>query len=185
MPLCMTALTSRPHTPLGRQLHHEKAGTRRRRASRRGFTIIELLVVLVVVSLMMMIAMRPLNRSRLVTNARSARVEAAQGLALARSAAVARGCRSVFHMTRGAIGPMWVTSCRGNTVGAAGAAVDTLGRMDSLSKRFGVTVSGTADSVEYDARGLSVGFTTAAFAFQSGTGVRDSLTVTALGRVAQ
>ena len=171
-------------TPLARRGHEISAQGRGGRG-RTGFTIIELLVVLVVVSLMMMIAIRPLNRSRLVTNARSARVEAAQGLALARSASVARGCRSVFHITRGAVGQMWVTSCKGNAVGAVGTAVDTLGRMDSLSKRFGVTVSGTADSVEYDARGLSVGFSTAAYAFQSATGVRDSLTVTALGRVAQ
>jgi Tfp pilus assembly protein FimT len=147
--------------------------------------MIEMLVVLVVASLIMLIALRPLNRSRQVTNARSARVEAAMGLALARSAGVARGCNSVFHLTRGSVGQMWVTSCKSTTIGSAGTIVDTLGRIDSLNKRFGVTVSGTADSVQYDSRGLSVGFATAAFAFQSATGIRDTLSITALGRVAQ
>jgi len=150
-----------------------------------GFTMIEMLVVLVLVSAIMMIALRPLNRSRLATNARSARVEASQGLALARTAAVARNCRSVFHLTRGTVAPMWVTSCKASTIGAAGTTVDTLGRIDSLSVRFGVSVSGTTDSVIFDSRGLSQGYTSAAFGFQSATGVRDTLTITAVGRVVQ
>lgn len=162
-------------------LQFQRAGLMRR----RGFTMIEMLVVLVLVSLIMVIALRPLNRSRLATNARSARVEASQGLALARTAAVARNCPSVFHLTRGSVGPMWVTSCKTATIGSPGTTLDTLGRIDTLSKRFGVTVSGTADSVIFDSRGLSQGYTSAAFAFQSATGVRDTLTVTAVGRVSQ
>src|SRR5260221_11694858 len=102
--------------------------------------MIEMLVVLVLVSAIMMIALRPLNRSRLATNARSARVEASQGLALARTAAVARNCRSVFYLTRGAGAPLWVTSIKGSTVGAAGTTVETLGRVRSPSARLCVSL---------------------------------------------
>lgn len=155
--------------------------------ARRAFTLTEIVVVLVFIGLMLMIAMRPLNRQRQVINARSARVAASQGLALARSAAVARGCTAVFHLNVTATpnSKMWVTACKAITIGRAGATVDTLGRIDTLSNRFGVTVTGTADSVRYDARGFSVGYTSGAFAFSAASNVRDTLTITAMGRVSQ
>jgi Tfp pilus assembly protein FimT len=149
-----------------------------------------MLVVMVMIGTMLAIALRPLNRSRQKINARSARVEASMGLALARSAAISRGCISVFHLqVNGTItdpnSKMWVTSCKATTIGVAGTTVDTLGRIDTLSKRFGVTVSGTADSIRYDSRGFTVGYASGAFAFAAATGVRDSLTINAMGRVAQ
>ena len=151
------------------------------------FTLIEMLVVLVIIGAMLAIALRPLNRQRQVINARSARVAASQGLALARSAAVARGCTAVFHLNVVATpnGKMWVTACKAMTVGRAGAAVDTLGRIDTLNTRFGVTVTGTADSVRYDARGFSVNYTSGAFAFSAATTARDTLTINSMGRVSQ
>jgi prepilin-type N-terminal cleavage/methylation domain-containing protein len=155
-----------------------------------GFTLVELCVVLVVVGVMLTIALRPLNTQRLKMNARSARVVAAQGLALTRSSAISRGCATVFHLqVSNSVtvpnGKMWVTACKATTIGRAGASVDTLGRIDTLSQRFGVTVSGTADSIIYDSRGFSANNTSGAFAFSAGTGARDTLTITPLGRVAR
>jgi prepilin-type N-terminal cleavage/methylation domain-containing protein len=154
---------------------------------RRGFTLLEMMIVLLIVGLLFAIAIRPLNTQRRKLNARSARVAASQGLALARSASIARGCVARFHLNVTATpnSKMWVTVCKATTIGRVGAAIDTLGRIDTLSGRFGVTVSGTSDSVSYDARGFSVGYTSAAYAFRAGTGARDSLTVSPMGRVAQ
>lgn len=152
--------------------------------------MIEMLVVMVMIGAMLAIAMRPLNRTRQKLNARSARVAMSQSLALTRSAAVSRGCIAVLHLqvTANASNPngkMWVTACGASTIGRPGALVDTLGRIDTLSKRFGVTVTGTADSVRYDARGFTVGYASGAFAFSAGTGARDTLTITSMGRVKQ
>lgn len=156
-------------------------------SGQRGFTLVEMLVVLVIIGVMMTIAIRPLNRQRQAINARSARVAASQGLALARSAAIARGCTAVFHLNVTATpnSKIWVTACKATTIGRAGAAIDTLGRIDTLSNRFGVTVTGTADSVRYDARGFSVSYVSGAYAFAASSSVRDTLTITAMGRVAQ
>ena len=149
--------------------------------------MIELILVLTIVGIMLAIAIRPLNRQRQVINARSARVAASQGLALARSAAIARGCTAVFHLNVAAApnSKMWVTACKASTIGRAGAALDTLGRVDTLSNRFGVTVTGTSDSVRYDARGFSMNSTSGAFAFTAAATARDTLTITSLGRVGQ
>jgi prepilin-type N-terminal cleavage/methylation domain-containing protein len=156
----------------------------------RGFTLLELMVVLVIVGTMLSIGLRPLTLQRSKTNARSARVMASQGLATARSAAISRGCVSVFHLqvsnsAGNPNGKIWVTSCKATTIGRVTATVDTLGRIDTLSNRYGVTVTGTADSVMYDSRGFSVNYTSGAYAFSAGPRARDTLTINSMGRVGQ
>ena len=153
----------------------------------RGFSLLELMVVVAIIGTMLTIAIRPLTRQRNKANARSARVMVSQGLATARSAAIGRGCVSVLHLNVAATpnGKMWVTSCKATTIGRATTALDTLGRIDTLSQHFGVTVTGTTDSVRYDSRGFSVNFASAAYGFTGGPGARDTLTITSMGRVAQ
>ena len=102
--------------------------------------------------------------------------------------AISRGCVAVLHLqvntsASNPNGKMWVTVCRATTIGRAGAVIDTLGRVDTLSKRFGVTVTGSADSVRYDARGFTVNYVSGAFAFATAAGVRDTLTINSMGRV--
>jgi prepilin-type N-terminal cleavage/methylation domain-containing protein len=157
------------------------------RRVREAFTLMEMMITLVIVGIMLAIGLRPLNQQRLKINARSARVEASMGLALARTTAMARGCVAVFHLNVAGTpnSAMWVTACKASTIGRVGAGVDTLGRIDTLNKRFGVTVTGTADSLRYDSRGLTVGYASGAYAFSAGAGARDTLTVNPMGRVAQ
>jgi prepilin-type N-terminal cleavage/methylation domain-containing protein len=158
-----------------------------RNGAARGFTLLEMMVVLVIVGTMMAIAIRPLATQRNKTNARAARVMMSQALATTRAAAIARGCVSVLHIYTSSTpnGQMWVTSCKATTIGRATAVLDTLGKVDTISKHFGVTVSGSAETVSYDARGFSVNYTSGGYAFSGGTGARDTLTINSMGRVAQ
>jgi hypothetical protein len=70
-----------------------------------------------------------------------------------------------------------VTVCK-----TSGPGIDTLGSVDDLKERYGVTVSATRDSIQFDPRGLSLGN-------QSGTVVvsnavaADTIVVNAVGRV--
>jgi prepilin-type N-terminal cleavage/methylation domain-containing protein len=162
-------------------------GRSARRGWAPGFTLLEMMVVLVIVGVMLAIAIRPLARQRNKTNARAARVMMSQALATARAAAVARGCVSVLHVNVSTPpnGKIWVTSCKATTIGRATTVLDTIGKVDTIGKHFGVTVTGSADSVRYDARGFSVNYTSAGYAFSGGTGARDTLTINTMGRVAQ
>jgi hypothetical protein len=76
-------------------------------------------------------------------------------------------------------GAMWVTACR-----TAGAGLDTLGGMDNLYDRYGITLSASRDSIQFDPRGLSLGNQSATIAFTN-TLATDTITINAVGRVAR
>jgi prepilin-type N-terminal cleavage/methylation domain-containing protein len=142
-----------------------------------GFTVIELLWVIVLMGLMAMLGIPRIRDAVQKQNVRGARVAAVAHVVTARNAAVQRGCRATVHMRSS--GAMWVTACR-----TAGAGVDTLGGVDNLYDRYGVTLSATRDSIQFDPRGLSLGNQSAMISFTN-TLATDSITVNAVGRVVQ
>ena len=142
-----------------------------------GFTIIELLWVIVLMGLMAALGIPRIRDAVQKQNVRSARVAAIAHVVTARNVAVQRGCRATVHLR--STGAIWVTACQ---ISAAG--LDTLGGVDNLRDRYGVTLSSTRDSVQFDPRGLSLGNQSATVRFSNALAA-DSITINAVGRVAQ
>lgn len=142
-----------------------------------GFSLIELLIVIVVLGVMATVGVPRVRGALLKQNVRSARVAAVSQVVKARSVAVQRGCRGVVHLRD--TGAIWVTACR-----TTGAGVDTLGSVDNLRDRYGVTLSSTRDSVQFDPRGLSVGNQSASIVVANAVAT-ETISINAIGRVTQ
>jgi prepilin-type N-terminal cleavage/methylation domain-containing protein len=152
--------------------------------SKRGFTFIEIMIVMVIIGVIASFGIPRIRDSILKVNIRSARVGFSLLAVKARQAAVARGCRGVMHITSGTNGTVWVTVCKLTATGNVGAAVDTLGSVEQLASRYGVSIASTVDSIQYDPRGISIGYTQAIVRFTaSGTSYMDSTVVNAIGKV--
>ena len=153
----------------------------RRLFARRGFTLPEILLVLSLMAIVSMMGFRSMNTAIKKANVRAARVTTVTNVAKARSAAVSRGCLTVFHVSAGS---EWITACKVSTVGAPGLASDTLGRIDDVASRYSVTISQTADSIMYDARGIRTPLTASVIRFVN-SALTDSISVNAAGKVAR
>jgi len=152
--------------------------------NKRGFTFIEILIVMVIIGVIASFGIPRIRDSMLKVNIRSARVGFSMLAVTARQAAVARGCRGVLHITTGTSGSVWVTTCKLTATGNAGTAVDTIGVPTGLASRYGVSIASTVDSIQYDPRGISIGYTRAVVTFTaSGTSYTDSAVVNAIGKV--
>jgi len=97
-------------------------------------------------------------------------------LAVARSAAASRGCRSLVHVVDGASARSWVTTCP-----TVGTGVDTIGTVEQLSDRYSVSVVSSVDSISFSPNGLAFGAGWASFEFTR-VGYSDSLAVSPLGK---
>jgi prepilin-type N-terminal cleavage/methylation domain-containing protein len=143
--------------------------------SRSGFTVIELLWVIVIMGVMGALAIPRIRGALQKQNVRSARVAGVAHIVKARAAAVQRGCRATVHVRSS--GLIWVTACK-----TAGPGIDTLGSVDDLHERYGVTLLTTRDSVQFDPRGLSLGNQTDTVVVRNAVAT-DSIVVNAVGRV--
>ncbi|HYT03943.1 MAG TPA: hypothetical protein VEM13_03590 [Gemmatimonadales bacterium] len=119
---------------------------------RSGFTTIEMIIVVIMIGIIVAFGFPKLHGVLDKTNVRSARVAVGTYAAMARSAAIQRGCQAAVHFAYGTSSSVWVTSCRPLT-----GAIDTIGPVENLYAHFNVTLSATPlDSVRYDPRGLSL-----------------------------
>jgi len=155
-----------------------------RMANRRGFNLLEMIVVMVVIGLLIAISAPRIKDGLEKINVREAKVSMANYVARTRGSAVARGCRTVMHMTQGTAGKVWITSCKPSDVGRS-LAVDTIGTVDNIAAKFGVNLSSTVDSIAFDRRGISTSFafSTIRVTGTSYTAVKDSLRVNPNGKV--
>ena len=152
--------------------------------NKRGFSLVEILVVMVIMAVIASVGIPQIRDAIQKTSIRSARVGFSLLAVKARQAAVSRGCRGVLHITGGTSGTVWVTACKLTATGNVGTAVDTLGAVEQLAARYGVSISTTVDSIQYDPRGLSIGYTQAIVRITaSGTSYMDSTVVNAIGKV--
>ncbi len=152
--------------------------------NRRGFNLVEMIIVMIVVGLVIAISAPRIKDGMEKINVREAKVSMANYVARTRGSAVARGCRTVLHMTQGTAGKVWITSCKASDVGRS-LAVDTVGTVDQIASRYGVNLSSTVDSIAFDRRGISTSFafSTIKVTGVSYTSVKDSIRVNPNGKV--
>jgi prepilin-type N-terminal cleavage/methylation domain-containing protein len=147
---------------------------------RLGFTLVELALVLVLMGLVIAMALPKLRTAWARFNVRAARIAFDAVAARARAAAVQRGCVSTLNFTSGSSGNVWVTACPAS----GSAASDTVGPMEFLGTRYGVSLSSSQSSVRYDPRGVSVGGQTVTVLFTASAGGKtDSAMINRLGKV--
>ena len=145
----------------------------------RGFTLIETLIVLIFVGALAAFSLPRIASLGVKINVRSARVAFGNLAVKARAAAGQRGCKATLNFTTGSAGVVWVTVCK---IGQSGT--DTLGRVEPLAARFGVSIGSTSSSLAYTPRGISVGYQSLTATFTSGSGgYTDSTVINQLGKV--
>ena len=145
--------------------------------SKRGFTFIEILVVFVVMGIVVAFSIPRLRDAIQKTNVRGAKVAIGNLMIKARAVAVARGCTATVAFTSGATGTVSITVCNVNGTGS-----QVLGGVDSVAARYSVTMTPSASSLQYDARGLSVGYSTLTVLLKSNS-FSDSVVINQLGKV--
>jgi prepilin-type N-terminal cleavage/methylation domain-containing protein len=142
-----------------------------------GFTLLELMVVVILIAVLTTLALPKLTTAAQKANIRSTRIELSTMVTRARAAAIQRGCVDSLHLNSSSA---WVTACK-----VVGTGRDTVGPVDKIGKRFGVTLGGKTD-FGFDPRGLLVGFSggTITIAGSGGnTGFSDSVVVNNVGKV--
>ena len=148
---------------------------------RRGFTLIEMLVALVVVSLVLIIGLPKFTSAMTAQNLRGSRTTVINMLVKARSASLTSNRLTWLKVSTG--GKAWIIA-RPRLTPAAGSDADTLGLVEDLNKRYGITISTTnADSVGFDPRGIaSLAASSVVFTVNK-SGHSESITIDKLGRV--
>ena len=114
----------------------------------RGFTLIEILMVLVVVGIMMRIGLPFLRTGTNKSSVRGAMDAVASMHARAKAIAIQRGRIAGIVMNPSA-GTMFIAAR--NT---GGTAWDTVGRVENMRNRFGVTFTTTQNAIAFSPRGI-------------------------------
>jgi type IV fimbrial biogenesis protein FimT len=148
---------------------------------RRGFTLIEMLVALVVVSLVLLIGLPKFTSAITAQNLRGSRTTVVNMLAKARAASTESNRLTWVKVSTG--GKAWIIA-RPRLVAAGTSDADTLGLVEDLNKRYGITISTTgADSVGFDPRGVASLAASSVVFTVSKSGHSESITIDKLGRV--
>jgi Tfp pilus assembly protein FimT len=146
------------------------------RPRQSGYTVFELLLVCTIIGAVAAMTIPRVKEPLVREQVRGARRGMVTHIAMARGAAASRGCRSVVHIVSGANARAWVTTCQ-----AAGAGVDTVGAVERIGTRYGVSVQASVDSVQFAPNGIAIGAGWSKFVFTKST-VTDSLSVSPLGK---
>ena len=143
-----------------------------------GFTMLELMVVVILIAVLTTLALPKLTTAAQKANIRSTRLELSTLTARARAAAIQRGCVDSLHINST---QAWVTACK-----VSGTGRDTVGPVDNIGKRFGVTLSSATTNYGFDPRGILVGFAGGTIVITGtggNSGFSDSVVINNVGKV--
>ena len=147
-------------------------------ASRKGFTLIEVMIVIVVAGLLFLIGLPRLRDAVARNNVYQARVAVSALYARARAVSIEQG--RLGYLARN--GNRITVLVRVAPTGAAWA--DTIGVVEDLNARYGVTVTATDDTIRFDPRGFGMNDTPESIAV-SRDGIADTVFISAFGRIQQ
>jgi len=150
----------------------------RTRLRPRGFTLIEMVIVIVLIGALLAVAIPRLVGATDKTSVRSAKDAISALNAVAKSAAIQRGRTARLVLVSGS-GTALVVAAK-----TTGTGVDTVGKVENLNSRFGVSFTTTQDTISYSPRGIGSNPTGTTIIVSKGT-FSDTVTVTAAGRLQQ
>jgi prepilin-type N-terminal cleavage/methylation domain-containing protein len=142
----------------------------------RGFTFVEMLIVMVLMSAVMAMAFPRLQDVAVKEAVRGARLAVGTQLAKARGAAATRGCAATLHVVQGSSARVWITSCP-----TTGTGIDTVGAVEFLSSKHGVTVASTLDSITFAPSGIAMAANWNVMRFAK-SAYADTLSISPVGR---
>jgi len=145
--------------------------------TRRGFTLIEILMVVTLVGILFTVAIPFFRTATSKQSVRSAMAAISAMHARAKSIAVQRARTTQLVLDAGA-GTAVILSTQ------VGGAVDTIGRVEDMVGRFGVTFSTTQATLSFSPRGIGTS-TSGTTIIVTKSGFSDTLTVSAAGRLMQ
>ncbi|HEU4827628.1 MAG TPA: prepilin-type N-terminal cleavage/methylation domain-containing protein [Gemmatimonadales bacterium] len=147
-------------------------------ASRRGFTLIEVMIVIVVAGLLFMIGLPRLRDAVLRNNVYQSRVALSALYARTRAVSIEQGRMGYLAISGNRVAVL----VRLTPTGAAWA--DTIGVVEDLNERYGVTVTTTDDTIRVDPRGFGLNDLTETIAV-SRDGIADTIFISPFGRIQQ
>ena len=140
----------------------------------RGFTLIEMMVAVVVLGAVTTIAFPLMSSGIMRQSVRSAADAIRVMHGRARDHASQRSQPTVIDLKGGIVAIRSINPLTG--------APDTLGAVQSMPDRFGVTVSATRDSLVFDGRGIGMEGSATRIYLSRGT-YADTIEISALGRI--
>jgi prepilin-type N-terminal cleavage/methylation domain-containing protein len=143
----------------------------------RGFTLVEVLIAVVLVGALMAVALPFLRTSTVKSSVRGAVAAISSMHATARATSIARGRTTRLVFLPGSVQVLVrLTDANGN--------VDTVGAVENLRDRFGVSFTASNDSIVFTPRGIGAGLSATAIIVTKGD-YADTLVVSAAGRLVQ
>ena len=143
----------------------------------RGFTLIEIVMVLTLVGVIMTVGVPFFRNATTKQSVRSAMSAMVAMHARAKSIAIQRARTTALVLNASAGTAVIVSSGIGGTV-------DTVGRVESMAQRFGVTFTTTQTALMFSPRGIGTS-TAGTTIIITKSGFSDTVTVSAAGRLMQ
>jgi prepilin-type N-terminal cleavage/methylation domain-containing protein len=147
-------------------------------AHRKGFTLIEVMIVIVVGGLLFLIGLPRLRDAVVRNNVYQARVAVSGLYARARAVSIEQG--RLGYLAKN--GNQLTVLVRISPTGANWA--DTVGVVENLNTRYGVTVTATTDTIRFDPRGFGLNANAESIAVAR-DGIADTVFISPFGRIQQ
>lgn len=149
------------------------------RPGSRGFTLIEMVIVVVLIGVLTTVALPFFRRSTVRADVSGAMDAVSAVHAVAKATAIQRGRTTRLVMQHSSAYKVWVIATK-----VTGTGVDTIGRVEDLGSRFGVTYTTSRDTLTFTPRGIGADPSGTTVIISKG-GILDTLTISAAGRLSR